>query len=77
MLPLRSLIAAALLVTTAVSVPETVDLGYTSYIGITIPDGISQWMGMRYAAAPLGDLRFMPPQNPTKEDRPQFAHEVR
>ncbi|OBT95578.1 hypothetical protein VE01_05914 [Pseudogymnoascus verrucosus] len=42
----------------------TVDLGYTQYKGFRTPDGIDKWFGMRYAAPPLGDLRFRAPQDP-------------
>lgn len=41
-----------------------VDLGYTQYKGIRTPNGIDKWLGMRYAAPPLGDLRFRAPQDP-------------
>ena len=39
-----------------------VDLGYTKYRGQAFHDGISQWLGMRYAAAPVGQLRFASPR---------------
>ncbi|KAJ5806185.1 uncharacterized protein N7503_003787 [Penicillium pulvis] len=38
-------------------------LNYASYHGRST-SGISQWVGMRYAAAPVGDLRFEAPQDP-------------
>ncbi|KFY87700.1 hypothetical protein V500_06825 [Pseudogymnoascus sp. VKM F-4518 (FW-2643)] len=41
-----------------------VDLGYVQYKGIRTPNGIDKWLGMRYAAPPLGDLRFRAPQDP-------------
>lgn len=44
----------------------TVDLGYAKYQGTTTP-GINQWLGIRYAAAPVGDLRFRGPKPPTDE----------
>jgi hypothetical protein len=53
-----------------------VDLGYTQYEGYKLPSGINQWLGMRYAAAPLGDLRFKAPQDPPKSGK-QTAHKVR
>lgn len=40
-----------------------VHLNYASYHGRSI-SGISQWLGMRYATAPVGDLRFEGPQDP-------------
>ena len=41
-----------------------VDLSYNSYRGTALPNGVSQWLGMRYAAPPLGDLRFREPRDP-------------
>lgn len=41
-----------------------VDLGYAQYKGLRTPNGIDKWLGMRYAAPPLGDLRFRAPQDP-------------
>ncbi|KAL4969240.1 putative triacylglycerol lipase [Aspergillus stella-maris] len=41
-----------------------VDLGYAQYRGQTLSNGIAQWLGIRYAAPPLGSLRFSAPQNP-------------
>lgn len=43
--------------------PTVVHLNYASYHGCST-SGISQWLGMRYAAAPVGDLRFEGPQDP-------------
>ena len=53
-----------------------VDLDYTQYEGYKLPSGINQWLGMRYAAAPLGELRFKAPQDPPKSGK-TTAHEVR
>ncbi|PBP16733.1 triacylglycerol lipase-like protein [Diplocarpon rosae] len=44
--------------------PRTVNLGYSSYHGIQTDDGISQWLGIRYAQVPVKDLRFRAPQDP-------------
>jgi carboxylesterase type B len=52
-----------------------VDLGYTQYEGYKLPSGINQWLGMRYAAAPLGELRFRYPQDPPNSTK-QTAHKV-
>lgn len=41
-----------------------VDLGYAKYRGKVLGDGTSHWLGMRYAAAPVGQLRFAAPQDP-------------
>ncbi|KAF4631457.1 hypothetical protein G7Y89_g6670 [Cudoniella acicularis] len=51
----------------------TVDLGYARYQGTTISAGINQFLGMRYAAPPLGELRFRAPQNPLVETHIQNA----
>ncbi|KAG0159700.1 hypothetical protein PDIDSM_7223 [Penicillium digitatum] len=42
----------------------TVDLGYSQYRGISLSNGVDQFLGMRYAKAPLGDLRFRGPEDP-------------
>lgn len=44
-----------------------VNLEYAAYRGTTLAAGVNQFLGMRYAAAPLGDLRFRAPQEPVKE----------
>ncbi len=54
-----------------------VDLGYTKYQGDTYPGGISQWLGIRYAQPPVGDLRFAAPQSITGNGTLQMAIEVR
>ena len=53
-----------------------VDLGYTKYQGDSYPNGISQWLGIRYAQPPLGDLRFAAPQNVTANNTLQMATRV-
>ncbi|KAH8656673.1 triacylglycerol lipase [Tricladium varicosporioides] len=51
-----------------------VNLGYANYQGSINQAGISQFLGMRYAAPPLGNLRFRAPQDPLNEiDEPQDA----
>ena len=45
-----------------------VDLGYAQYRGVETQNGITQWLGMRFAAPPVGDLRFRAPADPVKED---------
>ena len=54
-----------------------VDLGYSRYRGKEFEDGTSQWLGMRYAAPPVGNLRFAAPQNPLPTQDIQSASEVR
>ncbi|KAF7327340.1 Carboxylic ester hydrolase [Mycena kentingensis (nom. inval.)] len=41
-----------------------VDLGYTQYQGAVSPANVAHFLGIRYAAAPTGDLRFRAPQPP-------------
>ena len=45
----------------------TVDLGYASYAGTDLGNGVSQFLGMRFAKPPLGDMRFAAPQPPDVE----------
>ncbi|KAL7911606.1 alpha/beta-hydrolase [Trichoderma velutinum] len=41
-----------------------VDLGYAKYRGVRLDAGVDQFLGMRFAQAPLGNLRFRAPQDP-------------
>lgn len=56
--------------------PATVDLGYATYEGVALEAGVNEFLGMRYAAAPLGNLRWRAPQDPTPEAQPQDASAV-
>ena len=58
------------------AVDPVVELGYTSYQGTALSNGISQWLGIRYAAPPLGQLRFAAPQDPPANDTLQIADQV-
>ncbi len=42
----------------------TVDLGYSQYQGKALSSGVNQYLGMRFAAPPVGDLRFRAPAEP-------------
>lgn len=53
-----------------------VDLGYSSYQGTSLDNGVSRWLGMRYAAPPVGDLRFRAPRDPLKTTTLQMANSV-
>ena len=53
-----------------------IDLGYSKYRGKQFNDGTSHWLGVRYAAAPLGPLRFKEPQSPPHVDTVQPADQV-
>jgi hypothetical protein len=54
----------------------TVDLGYAKYQGYNANNGVSQWWGIRYAAPPVGDLRFKAPQDPLPNSTLQQANAV-
>ena len=60
----------------ALAVDPLVDLGYTKYEGTALPNGISQWLGIRFAAPPVGDLRFSAPADPPSNDTVQTADTV-
>jgi hypothetical protein len=54
----------------------TVSLDYATYQGVRLPAGVDQFLGMRYAAAPLGDLRFRGPKDPETVSGVQDASSV-
>ena len=54
-----------------------VDLGYTRYQGVQLAAGVNQYLGLRYAAPPLGNLRFRAPANPPRNATVQPALQVR
>ncbi|KAJ7195241.1 Alpha/Beta hydrolase protein [Mycena pura] len=52
----------------------TVDLGYAQYKGeVDTATNIAKFLGIRYAAAPIGDLRFRAPQPPVTVAGVQLA----
>ena len=57
-------VLSSALCVTAVSPIVTTQQG--QYSGKALGNGVSQWLGMRYAAAPVGGLRFKAPQKPAK-----------
>ncbi|EJD02747.1 triacylglycerol lipase [Fomitiporia mediterranea MF3/22] len=57
------------------AVDPLVDVGNTKYLGTALSSGITQWLGIRFAAPPLGDLRFRAPQDPPVNDTVQVADE--
>lgn len=50
-----------------------VDLGYATYVGTTVSGGINRFLGMRFAAPPIGDLRWRAPVPPPNSTTPQQA----
>lgn len=55
---------------------DIVDLGYSSYQGTSLENGVSRWLGIRYAAPPVGDLRFRAPKDPLQTTTLQMANAV-
>lgn len=54
----------SLLAASVQAVSPVVALPYSTYRGVALQNGVSQWLGMRYAAPPLGPLRFSAPVDP-------------
>ncbi|KAH8880533.1 inactive carboxylesterase 4 [Thozetella sp. PMI_491] len=53
----------------------TVDLGYGVYTGVNNPStNLNVWKGIRYAAPPLGELRWQAPQPPVTNRTPVLAN---
>lgn len=69
-------LAAALWLSPVQAVDPVVDLSYGKYKGKALGNGITQWLGVRFAAPPLRDLRFTPPHDPPRQHEVQDASEV-
>jgi hypothetical protein len=56
----------------------SVHLGYSTYRGVRLLGGVDQFLGMRYAQAPVGELRFRAPREPEhsyeEKDASQVGH---
>ncbi|KAJ5537554.1 hypothetical protein N7494_007033 [Penicillium frequentans] len=63
----------------ASSLPRSgiVDLGYSQYQGISLYNGVDEFLGIRYAKAPVGELRFRAPQDPESTNEVLDASSVR
>lgn len=72
-----SSISVATILRVASAIPTTVDLGYARYNGKSLDAGVNQYLGMRFAAPPLGDLRFRAPAEPEEITGVQDANSVR
>ena len=70
------LVHAAPAVRDAAATSPVVNLGYASYQGTRLEAGVDQYLGMRYAKAPLGDLRFCAPEDPAQNCSLQSAASV-
>ncbi|KAF6759864.1 Alpha/Beta hydrolase protein [Ephemerocybe angulata] len=73
--PLQVLLFGILGAISAFSAPTkpVVNLGYTEYQGFPTAQGNIDFLGIRYAAPPTGDLRFRAPQAPEAVDGIQLA----
>ena len=60
------------------AVDTLVDLGYAKYQGTALPNGITQWLGMRYASpvSRVDGMRFAAPQDPPANSSVQEANRV-
>ena len=58
------------------AVESQVDLSYGKFMGTPLSNGITQWLGIPFAAPPVGDLRFAPPIDPPKQSGVQQADKV-
>jgi len=61
---LTALIAAAAGNCYNISHNPVVDLGYAKYRGITNGRGVNEFLGIRFAAPPVGELRWRAPADP-------------
>ncbi|OJJ46293.1 hypothetical protein ASPZODRAFT_152475 [Penicilliopsis zonata CBS 506.65] len=52
------------LISSVTAVDTLVNLDYSVYDGRALANGITQWLGMRFAAPPVESLRFAAPQDP-------------
>ncbi|KFA51634.1 hypothetical protein S40293_03906 [Stachybotrys chartarum IBT 40293] len=53
-----------------------IDLNYATYIGKSLNNGVDQFLGMSYAAPPVGDLRWRAPAKPEQQGT-QLAHQFK
>lgn len=54
----------------------SVDLGYSRYQGNVLESNIHEYLGIRYAKAPTGDLRWKAPEEPESTSGTLKAQEV-
>lgn len=61
----------------AYAVDPLVKLPYSEFAGTVQSNGITQWLGIPFAAPPVGELRFAPPSDPPIKTGVQQADKVR
>lgn len=71
-----SLFAGLVGVSTVGAVKPLVDVTYSKYEGVSLENGITQWLGVRYAAPPVGNLRFAAPVDPVENKTTIVANTV-
>lgn len=72
-----SLIFLTLYFRFAAGIQPLTKLSYATYEGSVLSNGVTQWLGIRFAAAPVGTLRFEAPEDPIVENGTQTANTVR
>ncbi|MCJ1285409.1 hypothetical protein MMC26_004749 [Xylographa opegraphella] len=56
------------------AVDRVVSVTNGKYQGTILSNGLTSWLGIRYAAAPVGSLRFAAPQDPPSHDGTEAAN---
>ncbi|KAG9685882.1 alpha/beta-hydrolase, partial [Aureobasidium melanogenum] len=70
-----SLFAGLVGVSTVGAVQPLVDVCYSKYEGVSLANGVTQWLGVRYAAPPVGNLRFAAPADPIENKTTILANQ--
>ncbi|KAF7356434.1 Carboxylic ester hydrolase [Mycena venus] len=65
--PLILLLSTTVLNSNAQIASPEVNLDYATYVGTALDAGVTQFLGMRFAAPPLGNLRWRAPADPLVE----------
>lgn len=65
------------LLSKSVAAGPLANVGYATYEGTSLSNGVNQFLGMRYAAPPIGDRRFRRPLEPLPEVEVVQASQVR
>ncbi|EJT97053.1 alpha/beta-hydrolase [Dacryopinax primogenitus] len=74
MVQVSLLLLVVVLAKSTLAVYPLVDLGYSKYLGTAQTNGVTSWWGMRFAAPPLGNLRFRAPEDPVYNGTVQTAN---